>query len=318
MTIEEMRRKKTELGYSYEKIAELSGVPLGTVQKVLGGITKSPRYQTLQALEKVFLPASAGSADQSPAYGRNVYESASAGGCLVKETAPCYGNGLVKEAAPGYGDSLVREAAPDYGAGFGGASAAASAAAEKMRTSGGYTLEDYYALPDERRVELIDGVFYDMAAPTGIHQLIAGRIHADLLRYIDAKKGNCVPFIAPFDVQLDCDDKTMVQPDVLIICDREKLKNRALRGAPDFVVEILSESTKSKDQLIKLNKYFHAGVKEYWIVNPWIRQIMVYDFRNGFECRTYQESEPVPVGIFDGDCRVDFGEIFEYVRFLEE
>ena len=85
------------------------------------------------------------------------------------------------------------------------------------------TLEDYYQLPDERRAELIDGVIYDMSAPTIIHQKISLEISVRLHAFISQKKGACMVFSAPVDVQLDCDEKTMVQPDVLVVCDREKI-----------------------------------------------------------------------------------------------
>ena len=77
-----------------------------------------------------------------------------------------------------------------------------------------------------------------------------------------------MPMIAPMDVQLDCDEKTMVEPDVLIVCDRDKIVNRCVYGAPDFIIEILSNSTKKKDSVIKLNKYLNAGVREYWMIDP--------------------------------------------------
>ena len=137
-----------------------------------------------------------------------------------------------------------------------------------MKRQGEYTLEDYYALPEEQRVELIDGVIYDMSAPTSVHQLLGTEILLVLKDYIRKEHSLCVPVASPIDVQLDCDDKTMVQPDVIVVCDREKIQNRCIYGAPDFVVEVLSKSTRKKDLVLKLNKYMTAGVREYWLVNP--------------------------------------------------
>ena len=131
MTIQEMNERKKELGYSYERLAELSGVPVGTVQKVLGGITKTPRYDTLYALERVLSP---------------------------------------------YQSMMLRESVAVYG--------------EKRQ--GEYTVEDYFALPDERRVELIDGVIYDMASPNLVHQIVAGEIYAKIREYIRKNKGKCL------------------------------------------------------------------------------------------------------------------------------
>ncbi len=183
---------------------------------------------------------------------------------------------------------------------------------------GEYTLEDYLALPDDQRVELIDGVFYDMAAPTLIHQAIGDCLQTDFNNYIRKKHGSCRAFTSPVDVQLDCDDKTIVQPDVLIICDLSKLRRERVYGAPELVVEVLSPSTSRKDRLLKLTKYKKAGVREYWIIDPDRKRVFVYEFEKGDACRIYSFEESVPVGIYDGDCAVNFSQIYEEIRFLYE
>lgn len=259
MTIDEMIERKNELGYSYEKISELSGVPLGTVQKVLGGITKTPRYDTKLALAKVLQPTEA---------------------------------------------LRISEAAHTYGA----------------KRQGEYTIDDYYALPDDVHAELIDGVLYDMASPTVIHQVIIMQITTKLMNHIQKKNGKCIPFGAAVDTQLDCDNKTMVQPDVMVICDRNKLQKRKLYGSPDFVVEVLSPSTKKKDRTIKLNKYMNAGVREYWIVDPDNKHVTVYlaDEEYGYDVEMYTFDSKVPVAVFNNECEIDFKEIYEYIEFMYE
>ena len=253
MNLEQMKEKKRELGYTYEQIAELSGVPLGTVQKVFSGITTAPRYDTLRALEQVF-----------------------------REDE----------------ELMVRESVTAYG----------------IKRQGEYTVEDYRALPDEKRMELIDGVLYDMAAPTGIHQIVGGEIYAVLREYIRKKKGRCLPMYSPIDVQLDCDDKTIVQPDVLVLCDTGKLSGNTISGAPDFIVEVISKSTRKKDMFLKLNKYMEAGVREYWMVDFEKMKVMVYDFNHDNYPIIYGTDSVVPVGIFEGECEIDFEEICEYLK----
>ena len=192
---------------------------------------------------------------------------------------------------------MVKESAPYYAG----------------KRQGEYTIEDYYALPNEQRVELIDGVFYDMASPLSIHQLLVGEIYGKLKEYIKKKEGKCIPFISPLDVQLDCDDKTIVQPDVLVVCDRNKVTKKGIYGAPDLVVEVLSDATKKKDMYIKLIKYMNSGVKEYWMVNPEKRIVLVYDFQNDSDVKIYGLDAKIPVGIFEGECLIDFREICDFL-----
>ena len=120
------------------------------------------------------------------------------------------------------------------------------------------------------------------------------------------------------DVQLDCDEKTMVEPDVLIVCDRDKIINRCVYGAPDFIIEILSKSTKKKDSVIKLNKYLNAGVREYWMIDPMKKKVIVYDFDHDEYPVIYGFDGKVPVGIWNGDLAIDFAEVYDHVKFLYE
>lgn len=186
------------------------------------------------------------------------------------------------------------------------------------KRQGEYTIEDYYALPEECRVELIDGVIYNMCAPAQRHQAIAGYIYAQLLSYTLRRKGDCIPLMSPSDVQLDRDDKTMVQPDVYVGCEREKFRDKVYYGAPDLVVEVLSPSSRRRDREIKYRKYKNAGVREYWIVDPDTQRVAVHDFAHEDVVKVYTFEDKVPVGIWDGKCQVNFAECYEMIRFLYE
>lgn len=183
-----------------------------------------------------------------------------------------------------------------------------------ISVNGEYTIDDYLALPDDVRYELIDGVLIKMDSPTSDHQRIAGYLYHKIYSYIEERGGNCIPYIAPLDVQLDEDNRTMVQPDVIILCTPEKDIKKRLFGAPDFVAEVLSPSTKNKDMVLKLSKYMNAGVREYWILDPQSRRVLTYWFgpaESEIGFATYTMFEDIPVRLYSGDCTINFSRLME-------
>lgn len=265
MTLQEMRRLKTEYGLTAEMIAKESGVPLGTVQKVFGGVTSAPRKQTLDALEEVFL----------------------------KEAEKKRRKAYVFEEPK---SEVVREPVGDYG----------TAQEEKF-----YTIDDYYALPDDQRVELIDGRFYEMLAPSAAHQMVIGELFLLFRQCVDEHEGvPCEVFLSPCDVRLDRDNYTMVQPDILVVCEFDPGEKRRIEGAPDLVVEILSPSTRMKDLSLKYYKYMNAGVREYWIVDFEKRVVTVHYFEDeDYFPERYDFTSNVPIHISDGKCSIDFSKV---------
>ena len=163
-----------------------------------------------------------------------------------------------------------------------------------------YTENDYYNLPENVRAELIDGQFYDMAAPSRIHQEILNTINNTIYNYIHSKKGDCRVYPAPFAVKLFDNRKTVVEPDISVICDPNKLTDQGCTGAPDWIIEIVSPSTSSHDYVRKLNLYMDAGVREYWIVDPVQRHIVVYYLeKTQFKMTTYTFQDKIKVNIYD-------------------
>ena len=138
-----------------------------------------------------------------------------------------------------------------------------------------YTEEDYYSLPDDVHAELIDGILYDMTPPSRRHQGILGELHIAIGNYIKAKNGSCHVYLAPFAVKFFDDSKTIVEPDISVICDPSKLTDRGCSGAPDWIIEMASPSNTGHDYITKLSLYLNAGVKEYWIVNPTDKSIIL-------------------------------------------
>ena len=281
--LEYIKKLKKEAGYTNEDLAEKSGLPLSTVQKVMSGITKSPRMETVQALMSVFMDKEA-SAER------------------LQEAQPVYA------AAP----------QPYY--------PFTNAPAGKYPRQGSYTLKDYLALPDDQRVELIDGVIYDMSAPSIPHQEIGGEVFARIRSFLISKKSPCKVFMSPVDVQLDRDDRTVLEPDVMVVCDRSKITRARIVGAPDFVAEVLSPGTRQKDAMIKTKKYRLAGVREYWMIDPDKKLVHKLLFLPPTEELPDGDTEiiscsfdtPVPVSLFGDELTIDFLEIAAGYGFLED
>ncbi len=169
-----------------------------------------------------------------------------------------------------------------------------------------HTEEDYYNTPEDVRVELIDGQFYDMAAPSRAHQDILMFLSNKIANYINSKDGPCRIYPAPFAVELSHDRKHIVEPDISVICDPNKLTDKGCFGAPDWIIEIVSPSDPGHDYITKLSLYATAGVKEYWIVDPQEKKTTVYCLeQDKFKMQTYTFQDTVKVNIYD-DLYLDF------------
>lgn len=260
MLYEKLNERKKELGLTTEQLSRLSGVPVGTINKVLSGETRSPRYVTLRALEGV-LYGSAGDEEY-----RRLPDA-------------------------------VREAAAPY----------------VTKQQGEYTADDYRNLPEDVRAELIDGVLIFLEAPTFTHQELITELLFEIKMYIRENKGPCRVLPSPLDVQLDCDDRTIVQPDIALICRDERITRKGIYGAPDFCVEVVSDSSRKRDYGIKMQKYMNAGVREYWIVDRKRKKIVCYWFEgeDAPEISMYTFKDKVPVRIYDGELEIDFPGIQE-------
>lgn len=167
------------------------------------------------------------------------------------------------------------------------------------------TLEQYEALPEDIRAEVFDGVIYDMASPSQIHQRILLKISSMLDAYIEHKKGDCLVIPSPFDVILSKKPLTVVQPDIMIVCDRNKLDGKRCNGAPDFVIEIVSHGNPSDDYIKKTYYYKNYGVREYWIVDPRRKTVTVNFFEEDILNIQYSFESVIKVNIYD-DLLIDF------------
>lgn len=206
MNLQELKAKKKKAGMSNSKIAELSGIPLSTVNKIFSGTTKNPRHAAVLAIEEVLAT----------------------------------------------------------------------------------------------RRELIDGKLYALAAPSRMHQWLVSELFYQIKSYIRERKGGCQAYTSPFDVRLFGDDSVVVQPDILVACQKEILTNEGCSGAPDWLIEVVSTGNSQYDYLTKLIQYQKAGVREYWIVDPFERKVSVMNFENPALTGQFSYEDQVCSGVLEG------------------
>jgi len=173
-----------------------------------------------------------------------------------------------------------------------------------------YTYSDYLNWDDDKRRELIDGIPYLMAGPNRRHQELSINMILQFGNFLEGKP--CKVYAAPFDVRLNADtrDDTVVQPDLVIICDHSMLDDAGCKGVPDMVVEILSPSTLKHDRVTKLNRYLKVGIREYWIIDPETQSLAVHILNNdNYVTHAYTNEETAPVHVLEG-CNIELSKIF--------
>ncbi|MDR0305690.1 MAG: Uma2 family endonuclease [Chitinispirillales bacterium] len=176
-----------------------------------------------------------------------------------------------------------------------------------------YTYADYRTWDDGKRWELIGGVAYAMSpAPSPEHQDISRELAWQLTTYLKGKPRKL--FYAPFDVRLNVDgeDDTVVQPDLVVVCDRSKIDEKGYKGVPDFIIEILSPSSKRHDRWVKYNLYKNAKVREYWIVDPdekIIDSYLLKDNDEDYVHKVYGDTGTAQVNVLPG-CEINLRDIF--------
>lgn len=175
-----------------------------------------------------------------------------------------------------------------------------------------YTIADIDALPEGQRAELIDGRMYMMASPSLNHQNMLVWLSVEIFNYIKSHKGKCRVVPAPFGVFIKKDDRNYFEPDISVICDRDRLDQRGCHGAPDWVVEIVSPSSRRMDYRLKLPIYKETGVREYWIVDYRKQQVSVYLLQESDTPMLYSFTDIIPVTIY-GDFSIDFSQLSAYL-----
>lgn len=255
MDISSLKELKKETGMTNAQIAELSGIPVSTVNKIFSGATQNPRYATLLAMEDVL---------------------------VNKKKIPFSYNELTESPM------LLREESVAY--------------QYNART---YDKEDIEKLDEWDGAELIDGKIYMRPAPSRKHQYLISELLLEIKLFIREKKGECHAYTSPFDVRLFKDEKTIVQPDLFVICNKDILTDKGCTGAPDWIIEVVSENNSSHDYIRKLMQYQKAGVREYWIVDPFQELVSVMNFEDAEKSGQFSFQEVVSSGVLNGlDIRV--------------
>jgi Uma2 family endonuclease len=199
--------------------------------------------------------------------------------------------------------------------------------AEKLKAENRrYTYNDYrdwkleecehYELHEGKPVKLYEDETRAMSAPSDAHQEVNGEISRQIANFLFGK--SCKVRSAPYDVRLfyreDGFDTTVVQPDISVLCDEKKRGPEGCRGAPDFIIEIMSPSTQSNDLVYKLNLYMKAGVREYWVIDIEHKLVEVFIFENGKDGRytttMYEYPAVIPVHIFAGNFSINLADVF--------
>lgn len=263
MDIKDLRELKNESGMTNGEIAELSGIPLSTVNKIFSGATKNPRYATLLAIEQV----------------------------LAKGEKIPFSYDMDREEP-----MLLREERTPY-----------------AYTARKYDDGDIRMLSEGTLAELINGKLYMLAAPSRQHQYFVRELLYKIMSHIRRKRGGCEVYPSPFDVRLFGDDSTVVQPDLSVICNTDILTEEGCLGAPDWIVEVASKSNSSHDYVRKLMQYQKAGVREYWIVDPFQELVSVYNFENPERTGQYTWQDIVPSGVLEG-LMICFGRMEEDIE----
>ncbi len=292
MDVEELKKRKKNLKLTTADLAVLSGLPVGTVSKVMTGETKKPSYTTIEKIDKAlsheeFLA-------RCEEYKRYFLE-------YVRNHPGEYVDpGEVEYAyrkEKGLNNDPILFATPvDNPETLG--NLAATPAKE-------VTVNMLQGVEEDRFCELIGGKLIFDDFPGMRHQTIARNLERVINRFIEDNNGACEVYSQGINVRINKDDLTLVIPDVVVICNPEVIKDFGVWGAPDWVIEVISKSTKQKDYIDKMYLYMSAGVREYWIIDPDRERVTVYIEGSPMMTYIFTFDDDIPVHIYDGKLRIN-------------
>lgn len=294
MDINDLRKRKKDLKFTTAQLAYLAELPVSTVSKIMTGETKNPSYITIEKIDKVLLR-------EEMIRRIEEYKKALAEYCKSLDDQEKYdivqfekdyrkANNLNDDPIP-FAKPVTRD----------GNTAGNLAVSGNSRV----TIDQLSLLGEDKSIELIDGKLIFGQAPGLQHQMIVQNIGESIAAFIKKNKGKCRMFNVGVNVAIDEDEYSLLIPDLVVVCDESKLTEFGINGAPDFVVEVISKSTKHLDYNDKMHKYMHAGVREYWIVDPGKEMVTVYIEGEPMMAYVYSFSDQIPVGIYEGELKIN-------------
>lgn len=298
MDIKDLKNRKKALKMTTADIAYHAELPVSTVSKIMTGETRNPSYITIEKIETVILNEEM--KRRIIAYRDAIMEYYSAkdvGEALDYfefdkkyrrdnhlDDAPIpYARS--KDESKYISDSTIRK--------------------NELRVD----VNMLSKLDEDKYIELIDGNIIISQAPSVMHQMLVQNIGKAIDQFIEKNHGNCKLFNVGINVQIDEDDYTMLIPDIVVLCQTEKLNENGILGAPDLVMEVTSKSSKRLDYNDKMHKYMRAGVREYWIVDPEAERVTVYIEGEPMLAYIYNFNDSIPVGIYNGELEICVNDI---------
>lgn len=299
MTPEELKTAKKKKGYTSRKLAELSGVPLGTIQKIMSGATSSPRLDTMNALERVLMEPG------------TVYSYASSSGISSQPQ-------LLQDTASPFTVSSAEK--PDHAHSFSSQKSTVSSSSKPDPVMAA----DEDPLKQTVLHELIAGKRFTLPVCGGIHQILACEVYRQLSdaalkaekNPVSQKASLPAPVIclSPFPLELPGQPGSLLFPDVFVLDSQAEIYSGRITGIPSLVIEVTSPSTRKKDTSLKLETYVSAGVSEYWILDSTDRSIIRWDIAHNNQMALFTFGVPVRVLTESVPCTVDTTRFDELIR----
>lgn len=280
MDIEDIKRRKKALKLTTAKLAYLAELPVSTVSKIMTGETKNPSFVTIEKLDQVLL-----------------HEE------MVRRVS-AYLEGLKEYFANTPEEDINQK---QYEKDNFHKSFLVNNTEGNLALNERLTVQFLHELGEDKHIELLDGHLIYNGAPSVEHQTIVQQLGCVLDKYILENKGSCLMFNVGINVLIDEDDDTLLIPDVAILCDRSKLTDMGIMGAPDLVMEVVSKSTHRTDYNDKMHKYMAAGVREYWIIDPLRRKVTTYIEGEPMMAYIYGFDEEIPVYIYENNLKINIG-----------